>query len=43
MEMKWNGDGNEMDELKWRMRWSEDGKREREIFYFLFFIFFWKI
>lgn len=34
MEMKWNGDGdeNEMDELKWRMRWSEYGKREREFF-----------
>jgi len=36
-EMKWsgNGDENEMDELKWRMRWSEDGKRER-FFYFFF-------
>jgi len=34
MEMKWNGDGNEMDELKWRMRRSEDGKRERVFLFF---------
>ena len=36
MEMKWSEDGdeNEMDELKWQMRSSEDGKKER-LFFFL--------
>jgi len=35
MEMKWSEDGNEneMDELKWQMRWSEGGKRD--FFFFL--------
>jgi len=35
MEMKWSEDGNEneMDEVKWKMRWSEDEKRRREIFF----------